>query len=293
VRGKPLLFRLYGWLGRDLGHEGLQRVVENFRRATGSLRTDLPLSSAILERILGRSPRPEETLAMAEERLSVQADLETTLYLLDEDSAAVQNRRLELPALAAIKKARAAGKGVILASPHFGNYPLLLLGLGLSGVPLHVMFINSSSYGWVERFGVKAVPLGGGGLDYTRALAEGGTVFIFADMDFFPGGKLSPFFGAPIRPPHGLARLSEATGAPVLPLYALRSGSKWRVEADSLIPSGPAESVEDTLLRSMERRISAKPGHWVMFHDLWDVEAMDRKNRRQLKLMKLIDDLRG
>lgn len=291
MRGKPPLFRFYCWLGKELGHEGLQRVVENFRRSTGRKKADLPVARAILRRALGREPGAEELDAAAEERLSIQSDIETTLYLLDEGSGPELRGRLKTPALAAVKKAQAAGKGVILASPHFGNYSLLMLGLAAAGLPLHVMFINSSAYGWLAPLGLTAVPFGRGALDYTRALAEGKAVFAFADLDFFPGGRLASFLGAPLRPPHGLARLSEATGAPVLPVYALRQNGKWRAEADALIPSGAAEDVEAALLRSMERRIRENPGHWVIFQDPWDVQAMDRANRRQWAKVSFVESI--
>lgn len=291
MRGKPPLFRFLGWLGRDLGHAGLRSLIVRVRSALGRTAADRALAGRILERALGRPPRAEEVRAAAEERSLIQADVEATLYLLEEGTAPALTARLEAPALAPFKKALSQGKGLIVASPHFGNYALLLLGLARAGLPLHVMFINSGVYGWIERFGLKVVPFGSGALDYTRALAGNEAVFVFSDLDFFPGGRTADFLGAPIRPPHSLARLSEATGAPVLPVYCLRTQGGWRLETDALIPGGRAEEVEAALLRSMESRLRARPAHWVMFHDPWDVEGTDRANRRRLAAERFFESL--
>lgn len=274
----PLPFRLAAWLAGRIGPEALRAGCLHARRFAARRPRQQRRLERLLTRATGRAPGPAELERATEEAAQVSAGMLATFITM----GALPDDRIELAALPAIEDLRRRGRGVILASLHYGNYVLPLVALAAAKVPLTVIVLDGPGYRWVDRYGVKMVGVGGAGLDVLRALSAGEAVWVFCDLDYFPENRLEPFLGEPIRPPHGLARLSEASGAAVLPVYSVRDGTGWRLEADAPIPSGPAAGVEKAVLASMERWVKRHPAHWTMDLDVWDIEETDRVNRRRL-----------
>ena len=284
MAGKPLALAAYAWAGKRLGADGLRGLLETAYRLqfsmTGARR---PLLSAY-RRVVGREVPPAEAEAFLGRLAARYADSMTSLYTLDQLPMEERVSGVETPAVEAAQALRKRGKGVILASPHYGNLPLALAALAARGVPMTVMFLHGGAYKWCEAaFGFKVTSLGESAADYWRALKANEAVMAYSDLDFFPENRTADFFGAPVRPPHGVARLAAASGAPVLPVYEVFEGGRHRVVADAPIePEGGAEAVEGALLRSMERFIAARPDHWLVLRDVWDIAAGDRLNKRML-----------
>ncbi len=212
------------------------------------------------------------------------ADQLVTLATLTPQEASRWRERIELSAWPAIQRLREGGKGVILASPHFGNLVLPLVALAKAGLPLTAMFIDAAPFRWARDYGFNVVSLGYGAAEFLAALARNEAVVVLTDLDFFPDRRAAEFFGAPVRPPHAPVRLALASGAPILPVYAVCQGGQHRLEADDpLWPSAQTsqETMEWDLLRSMETFIGRHPEHWLLFEDVWDLERRDGDNRRQ------------
>lgn len=284
MAGKPLALAAYSWAGRRLGADGLRGLLETAYRLQFSLTGARgPLLSAY-RRVMGREVPSAEAEAFLARLAARYADSMTSLYTLDQLSIEDRVSGVETPALEAIQALRRRGRGVILASPHYGNVPLALAALAARGVPMTVMFLHGGAYKWCEpAFGFKVTSLGESAADYWRALQANETVMAYSDLDFFPENRTAAFFGAPVRPPHGVARLALAAAAPVLPVYEVFEDGRHRVVADAPIePEGGAEAVEAALLRSMERFIAARPDHWLVLRDVWDIAAGDRLNKRML-----------
>lgn len=282
---KPLLLRFFFWAGAFLGRERLRAALRGAYRLVmgrGGMRRQLLSVYARVERRAGREPDAAAQESFLDRLAERYADFLASLYTLDLEAAA-GFPSVDTPALAEIQRLRRGGRGVILASPHFGNVPLAVGALA-RGVPLTVLLVNAGPYAWCEAYGLKMTSVGSSAVDCVRALAAGEAVLLFCDLDFFPEGRTADLFGAPIRPPHGLARLSEATGSPILPIFAVFEGGRHRVEAGQVIEPGglSVTQLEERLLRAMEPPLAAHLDHWLVLRDIWDIERSDRMNKQQL-----------
>jgi lauroyl/myristoyl acyltransferase len=288
---KPLAFRLAAALLRALGRRRFQSLLE--RLYLWDIR--LPPLRRALGRVLDRiqahtgSPLPPERRrdclrAMAR----LYAEQQTDLVNCDADiGPALETVALDL--LPALRGLRDQGCGVILVTPHFGNTVLCLIGLAEAGVPVNILVINDAAYKWAERKNLRFLGLGESAAACLRLLKRNEVVVLYGDMDFFPGGRTAPFFGAPYYPPSGPAKLALASGSPILPVYAVSRGGRHHLGCDAPIPVDAGslqESIESTLLRSMEAHIGGQPSHWFIFRDPWDLKASDRMNRRQLEAVR-------
>jgi KDO2-lipid IV(A) lauroyltransferase len=85
-----------------------------------------------------------------------------------------------------------------------------------------------------------------------------------------------PFFGRPALTSPIVARLSQRTGAAVVPVFGEElPGGRYRVEALPPILPSPPESREDDVaatrryLAILEERVRARPELWLWLHDRW------------------------
>ncbi|WP_028916545.1 lauroyl acyltransferase [Pseudoxanthomonas sp. J35] len=128
--------------------------------------------------------------------------------------------------------ALAAGKGVIVAAPHFGNWELLNQWLASRGQIAIVYRPPESAVG--DEFlqlvrgvdNVRQVRAEGPAVrQLWKVLKDGGAVGILPDQQPKAGdGEFSPFFGVEALTMTLLSRLAERTGAPVLLAWCERIG---------------------------------------------------------------------
>jgi len=145
-----------------------------------------------------------------------------------------------------IREGLARGKGVILMSPHLGNWELA--GLYCSRhYPTTIMYRTQRSTAadalMVQgraRFGGRLVPATRQGLkELLRTLSQGGVVGVLPDQNPGAGtGVFAPFFAVATYTPIFAVRLAERTGAAALMACAERlPGSRgFRVK---IRPAGP------------------------------------------------------
>lgn len=123
-----------------------------------------------------------------------------------------------------LQAARDAGNGVLLATPHYGNWELLLQFMAEQG-PLSVVYnppesIHLDSFLYLARNAdcVHMVPAETGAMrPLLRALQKGEIVGITPDQQPKQGGgEFVPFFGIPALTLSLIAKLAARSGAPVL-----------------------------------------------------------------------------
>lgn len=161
--------------------------------------------------------------------------------------------------------ARAAGRGVILLTPHLGCFEAAARAVARSG-PITVLY-KPPRIDAMRRLvetgraspGVRPVPASASGVrGLLRALKRGEAIGVLPDQVPSDGdGVWAPFFGRPaytMTLPHRLARL---TGASVLLACGERlpRGEGWRVRFEPLVGEPTPEAVN----RSMETLIRRLP----------------------------------
>jgi KDO2-lipid IV(A) lauroyltransferase len=110
-------------------------------------------------------------------------------------------------------------------------------------------------------------------LPLVRHLREGGVVAL--QLDRVPAGMRArdvTLFGAPARIPEGPLRLAALTGAPLVPIFAARTGHRRYVvdiAPPVRLPRAPADAELDAaaqaVARELERFVRARPTQWFHF----------------------------
>ncbi|MGH2354863.1 MAG: lysophospholipid acyltransferase family protein [Chloroflexota bacterium] len=185
----------------------------------------------------------------------------------------------------AFERALAAGRGLVLATAHFGRFELMTHYLGQRGVRLTLpverlqppaLFDLLCRLRRRPTFTLVAADLGL--RPCLRALQRGEAVVLFADWDSTGHGVTVQFCGLPARLPAGPALIAVRAGVPLFVGFNLLGGSGGRLRA-LIEPPLPVERTGDLeadvqrvtqlMATALERHIRRHPGRWVMFHDLW------------------------
>nr|WP_203605779.1 phosphatidylinositol mannoside acyltransferase [Streptomyces sp. SID8014] len=181
----------------------------------------------------------------------------------------------------------AAGKGVILALPHLGNWDLAGAWVTRDlGVPFTTVAERLRPETLYDRFvayreglGMEVLPHTGGSAFGTlaRRLRAGGLVCLVADRDLSASGVEVEFFGDTARMPAGPAILAQQTGAPLLPVTLWFDSTpvmKGRVHPPVEVP-GAGDRAERTSLMTQAladafaEGIADHPEDWHMLQRLW------------------------
>ncbi len=180
------------------------------------------------------------------------------------------------------RAAMAHGRGVIFALPHVGSWDVAAAFAQAFGCQLTVVTENN----WVTELvagsrrsrGVKLAPRGQSLRALFRALRQREIVVMLCDVSP-PGVQTAdvPFFGALAPFPLGPARLSHATGAPVMAILCARMpDNPYLLETqEPLYPDQAQDSETDVLAMTakiaagFERIIRAYPDQWYPFHPVW------------------------
>ena len=171
--------------------------------------------------------------------------------------------------------ALAAGRGVIVAAPHFGNWELLNQWLASRG-PIAIVYRPPESAVGDEFLqqvrgvdNVRQVRAEGPAVrQLWKVLKDGGAVGILPDQQPKAGdGEFAPFFGVQALTMTLLSRLAERTGAPVLLAWCERidggPGFALHVEpAPAAIADPDPQAAVECLNREVERIARRDPAQY-------------------------------
>lgn len=187
-----------------------------------------------------------------------------------------------------VEAALSAGRGMIVALPHSGNWDVAgvwLVGRCGSFTTVAERLRPESLYrrfvAYRESLGFEILPLTGGdepvATVLARRLAANGAVCLVADRDLTAGGVRVDFFGEPAKMPIGPAKLAERTGAALLPvgLWFTSDGWGFRVHPPVTAPSVRAatQAVADVFAAD----IAEHPADWHMLQRLWLADLPARR----------------
>jgi KDO2-lipid IV(A) lauroyltransferase len=184
-------------------------------------------------------------------------------------------------------EALAAGRGVIFALPHTGNWEvagawIIALGAGkfttvaerLEPESVYLRFVA-----FRESLGFEVLPATGGNSRFgvlAQRLRAGGMVCLPADRDVTGGGIEVEFFGEKARMMGGPAALAVQTGAALMPAVLWFEDAGWGVRVFPEIPV-PAEgsrrdkiaAMTQQMARAFEESIAAHPEDWHMLQRIF------------------------
>lgn len=183
-----------------------------------------------------------------------------------------------------LDQALSKGKGVIVASGHLGNWELLAGFVILSGYygevvarkiyykPFDRVLVKLRSH-----VNVKTIYRDGGLRQILKVLQENGIVGMVVDQDIEKlDGVFVKFFGKLAWTPAAPAKISMATGAPILPMAMVQEGDRYRFFIEDPIWPETSGDKDENVQRVtqqwsdvIEKYIRRYPDQWVWMHDRW------------------------
>jgi KDO2-lipid IV(A) lauroyltransferase len=181
----------------------------------------------------------------------------------------------------------AAGRGVIFALPHMGNWEhagawIVLRGAGkfttvaerLNQPSLYDRFVA-----FRESLGMEVLPHSGGTSRFgvlARRLRAGGLVCLLCERDLTGSGIEVELFGEPVRMMGGPAALAIHTGAALMPVTLWYDGPFWgaHIHSEIGVPAdgdrgGKVTAMTQELARVFEVAIAQHPEDWHMLQKVF------------------------
>ncbi len=193
-----------------------------------------------------------------------------------------------VPGVEHIEKARAEGRGLVMALPHSGNWdaagvwfidwldgPFMTVAERLRPESLYRRFLE-----YRETLGMRVVPLTGGPRPSSEVLRDwvgaGGSCCLLVDRNLGGGGVPVTFFDRPATMPSGPALLAAQTGAALLPVVCQFSERGWRLVVHPEVPVPGSGRLRDRVAVAMQgvadgftATISQRPEDWHMLGRIW------------------------
>lgn len=183
-----------------------------------------------------------------------------------------------------------AGRGVVVALPHSGNWDMAGMWLAqmygtfttvaerLQPESLYRRFID-----YREGLGFEVLPLSGGSQPPFEVLCErlrdNRVVCLMAERDLTRTGVQVDFFGEATRMPAGPAKLAIETGAALLPAHCWFEGAGWgfSVHPELECASGDVGVITQALANQFAENIAAHPEDWHMLQPQWLADLSDAR----------------
>jgi lauroyl/myristoyl acyltransferase len=231
------------------------------------------------------------------DRISRQCARNTARYYADViglhrmDIKKFWNEDMTTDGLQYLEEARAAGRGVIIASAHYANPEFAAQGLAAIGVrvfalvePLEPPELGRLMRSLRTRHGHLCEPVSFGGIkDALAWLRNGGVTAILIDRDIQKRGIVLDFCGAPARFPTGAVDLAIRTNAMLLPGWVRRTGgfkiyTRLGPPLEMIRTGDRAEDLRvntAALLALFEKHLKEDPGQWSVLDRIWpdDLQA--------------------
>lgn len=183
--------------------------------------------------------------------------------------------------------AQASGRGVLLVTPHLGNWEFGGYLLARQGVRLLVLTQAEPGAGLTElrqasraRWGIETLVVGRDAFAFVeiiKRLQAGEVVALLVDRPPPPSAVDVRLFGRPFRASVAPAELARASGCAILPVYVLRDTDGY---AAAVLPEitydrralghRPARrELTQEILRAFEPIIRQHPDQWFHFVPVW------------------------
>ena len=176
--------------------------------------------------------------------------------------------------------AKQRGKGVLVATAHFGNWELSAFAHALMTEPMSVMvrpLDNTLTDGLVEErrasSGNRLIQKKDAARAVLKTLKANGAVGILIDQNTTPAeGVFVEFFGKQACASSAFTKFAYHSGAAVIPGYALWDSAtqKYNLVFEPEIPmTGDLKADTQAIHSALERAIRQHPDQWLWIHRRW------------------------
>lgn len=186
----------------------------------------------------------------------------------------------------ALARARASGRGALLASAHLGNWFLGSLVVARRGIPVRTVMYRNHAGSFMDRGVARRADVRQTYIDddpfstmeVIRGLREGEVVAVLADKPWDARSVEAPFFGRPCRFPLGPVRIARLARVPIFPAFCVYDRAR-RFRAvlcdpievrDGPDPERAERDAVAELARVMEKFIAPNLHIWFNFTPVWD-----------------------
>ena len=234
----------------------------------------------------GQEKSPDEIEQIARDCFSFMAKSGVELiFLMDRPSLLIQ--RVNLVGKENLDNALSKGRGVILVSAHFGNFPLLMARLAVVGYKIGGIMrqmrdlrVEKIFLAKREKMKVKTIysqPRNVCVNQTIEALRNNELVFIPIDQNFGTGGVFVDFFGRKAATATGPVVLARRTKAALLPCFIVREkDDTHKIIFEPPIVLEEAKDPKQAVLINIqrltdiiERYIRKYPAEWGWIHRRW------------------------
>ncbi len=197
------------------------------------------------------------------------------------------------------RRALEKGKGVLMFSAHFGNWELMAATAGLIIGPVMIVYraLDNTLLDTLVRQVRSATGNTMQAKDWAlrpmlRTLKDNGLIGILIDQNVKRSeGDFVEFFGRPACTTNSLALMALRTGAPVIPAFLVRTGSRryrFVIGAEVEIAKTPdrgGDLRENTqrFTRIIEDMVRRYPDHWLWIHQRWKTRPARLLRRRAVQ----------
>lgn len=235
---------------------------------------------------LGKEKEQAELRKIAQDCFTFMAKSAIELiYLMDKP--VLLKKRVMLSGKENLDAALAAGKGVILVSAHFGNFPLLLARLSQEGYEVSGIMrtmrdarVEKIFLKKREKFKVKTIysqPRNVCVDSTIRALRNNEVVFIPIDQNFGTAGVFVDFFGQKAATATGPIIFAQRTEAALLPCFILRQkDDTHKIVFEPAMKLIEGKDNHETIIINIQRLtniiedyIRKYPAEWGWVHRRW------------------------
>jgi len=183
------------------------------------------------------------------------------------------------PGLAALKEAKASGKGAIIVSGHFGQWEAVRAAIKIHGMESGAVYRPHKNRHYERRI-LAGIEAGGkpilatgrvGTKSLVRHVRNGGFISILLDEKYSEGVRI-PFLGHDALTSLSAAQLALRYDLLMVPCYGIRidDGNAFRVEFEAPIPHTDSITMTRAFNDSLSARIIENPEQWYWMLRRWD-----------------------
>ncbi len=244
------------------------------------------IALASLNLAFGKDKTPEEIKDIARECFVSMAKSGVELVFFMDKTQGVRER-FHIVGKENLEAALAKGKGVILVSAHFGNFPLMLGRLSLEGYktggimrPMKDRRTEKLFLKERARFGVRtiySIPRRDCVVTTIRCLRDNELIFIPLDQNFGTAGVFVDFFGVKAATATGPVVLARRTQAQIVLCFIVRQkDDTHKIMLEPALKLVEGKDEEETVFLNVQKitgviesYIRKYPAEWGWIHRRW------------------------